>query len=626
MIPERLLRLQQRLEQLMREPWHSYEVPGRWVGSVSPVTFGGAPHYLHHQLERILQRIEQPRPSSRSAVSTVVYNGMVRHITAWQHGPRTEVDGWCSDGSFAKLTALLPYLADAGVTVISLLPILDRGVVGRKGTLGSPYAARHPVRLDPSLAEPALGLGVDEEFRTFVDACHALDVRVVVDVVLRTASIDSDLVPHHPEWFYWVDEQRLDECGGILTAPALAPDDLQRAKDLVEQGILSGLPTPPRSYVDLFTAPPRRVERDERGWLGVGANNRRLRIPGAFADWPPDDPQPAWSDVTYLRLHDHVDFRYMAYNTVRMFERNLERPEYRHALLWNLIAQVIPHFVRVHGVDGAMIDMGHALPADLRHRVIAEARHARADVLLWEENFTLGEASRRAGYDATLGYLPFDAHDNEKLRAFIHRVASGNIPLAYLATPESHNTPRSASREGGIDRTLCVWTLLRLLPKGIPFLHAGMELGETTPVNTGLGFTTEELDDIDSESLPLFSSAVLPWQGQLTIIDNIAKLNAGITASEWHRHTTDDDVIVPIGKDAAIGYLRYCGTSHHAVLVLTWLTNSAAHVEIEIPDDVETLGISDVVSWNHQQGLLDWQAQPYGTLVLAALVTNASRT
>lgn len=603
----------------MRQPWHSYEVPGRWVGSRAPVVFSGAPHFMLHQLERLFERIATRRPRVASPVTTMAYNGMVRHIAAWNHGKNVVNDGWRVDGSFAKMTCLLPMLADMGVTIISLLPILDRGIVGRKGTLGSPYAVRHPVRLDPDLAEPALAIGVDEEFRTFVDACHALDIKVVVEVVLRTASVDSDLVPHHPEWFYWVDEDKLNEQGGTLRPPVFSEEDLQRARSLVERSHFVSLPVPPSTYTRLFTGPPRRVEKDERGWLGIGANNQRLRIPGAFADWPPDDPQPAWTDVTYLRLHDHVDYRYMAYNTVRMFERDLERPEYRHALLWNLIAQIIPHFLRVHGVDGAMIDMGHALPADLRHRVIAEARHTRQDAILWEENFTIHESSRRAGYDATLGYLPFDSHDTAKLRAFLSRVASQQIPLPFFATPESHNTPRSSARKGGIDHTRCVWTLLRLLPMGIPMLHAGMELGETIPVNTGLGFTQDQLANIKSQDLPLFSHAVLPWESDCNLMDHIIRLNVQIQQSEWHRYATNDDMIEVLGTEEVLGYIRRCGSSRHGVLVLANLSAEQRQTKLLSRSGLESIGVHQAITWNTHDGELTWMAEPYDSLVVAVL-------
>lgn len=624
MIPARLLQLHEKLSTLSREPWHAYSVPGIWVGSDEPLTFSGAPQYLMHQLERVFQAIlHGHRTAPLGSTSSLVYNGMARHVTAYNHGKGVAEDGWRLDGSFVKTIALIPYLLDLGVTTLSLLPVVDRGVVGRKGSLGSPYAARYPVRLDPDLAEPSLGLGADAEFRALIEACHAVGIKVVVDVVLRTASIDSDLVPHHPEWFYWVDEGALDAIGGRMMAPEFSSDQIAEARERIDSNRFDELPVPLESYRDMFTAPPRVVERDARGWLGIGVDGRRQRIPGAFADWPPDDPQPAWSDVTYLRLHDHADYRYMAYNTIRMFERKLERPEYRQSLLWNLIAQIIPHFVRVYGVDGAMIDMGHALPADLRRRVIAEARFAHPDVVIWEENFHLQPSSKVAGYDASLGYLPFDAHHNDKLRDFLHRVADNNIPIAYLSTPESHNTPRAASREGGIDRMLCAWTLLRILPRGIPFIHAGMEIGETHPVNTGLGFTPEETAQYPAESLPLFSSAQLPWDEGYLVAREIADLHKAIGASAWSKQTTMHDSITVIEHESVLGFLRRCGTSRHAVVVLANLSDASASVSVNMPTDVGRVGIHEGVEFDEGTGTFTWKARPWGYIVVAALLTSA---
>jgi hypothetical protein len=55
-----------------------------------------------------------------------------------------------------------------------------------------------------------------------------------------------------------------------------------------------------------------------------------------------------------------------------------------------------------------------------------------------------------------------------------------------------------------------VWALGCFLP-AIPFIHAGFELGETVPVNTGLGFSPEELALYGAERLALFSACALDW-------------------------------------------------------------------------------------------------------------------
>ncbi|RPI68550.1 MAG: alpha-amylase, partial [Ignavibacteriae bacterium] len=433
------------LTQQLSDSWHPYTVPGAWLGGKEPITFPSAASYLLHQLDIIEAEERRRRHRSWSLDHAVVYNAMVRHVTSYDHGPGVQTDGWRNTGTFLKMIGLIPYLMRLGIDTLVLMPINEVGMQGKKGTLGSPYAVRHPLHIEQTLAEPSVGMSVEDQARVMVECLHAAGIKVVLETVLRTASIDSELVPLHPEWFYWIDEEKLAELQGGFQAPHFTSEQLADMKDKVQRGDLRSLPEPSVAYQELFAAPPRRVERDHEGWKGIGPKGTILRIPGAFADWPADDPQPAWSDVTYLRMHDHPHYRYMAYNTVRMYERELDTDEYRTHPLWNTIAAVIPYYVRNLNIDGAMIDMGHALPRDLRRKVMKEARAAKSGLLLFEENFSLTSASKEAGYDAAIGYLPLEASDPAKLSSFVSRVANDDIPTRFFATPESHNTKRATA-------------------------------------------------------------------------------------------------------------------------------------------------------------------------------------
>lgn len=576
-----LRRLRSELEELQKQLWHEYYVPGRWVGANDRVRFASAPAYFLYQLNAV-ERLMQRNARAPWSASSITYNAFVRHVTSYDHGKGPADDGWRVTGSFLKLLALLPYLRSMGVATLCLLPITEIGEVGHKGTLGSPYAVRHPFRLDPNLAEPCLGMSVDDQCRMLIEACHMLGMKVVLEVVLRTAAVDSDMVLHHPEWFYWVDEARVRATGRPFSAPSFTDDELVTIKQHVTVNNFKKLPEPSVEYRALFEGPPKRIEHDELGWKGVQAHGHISRIPGAFADWPPDDPQPAWSDVTYMRLHDHSHYRYMAYNTVRMFERTLDVPQYRNHALWNTIASIIPHSIRTLNIDGALIDMGHALPPDLRQRVVQEARQQKPGLLLWEETFDITAASRAKGYDAVVGYVPFDAHDPKQMCHFIERVAQGDMPLRWYAAAETHNTPRAASRDGGAAYASAVWTLLRTLPTGVPFICSGFELGETTPINTGLGFSEEELAAYPDTKLPLFSDVPLPWDNKVQIDSDIRALEQRLLASSWYALAKDDDEIVPLNCDAddIVGFVRYTPSARRGIVVVANL--SAAPVELTI--------------------------------------------
>lgn len=561
------------LEAQLQSQWHPYTVPGAWVQSQEPVVFPSAASYLLHQLQHI-EKLRKMRKGARwSLDGAYVYNAMVRHATSYQHGSGTEQDGWRSTGTFAKMVGLLPYLVHMGIDTIMLLPITDIGEVGKKGSLGSPYSVKNPFRLSPNLGEPALQMSLDDQFRVFVELCHLLNIKVILEVVLRTASIDSDLVQQQPQWFYWVDEAMVQELGGF-SAPHFSKEQIKEAYTKVEQRHFVDLPEPSEEYRNLFTSIPMRVERDEQGWKGIGPKARALRIPGAFADWPPDDPQPAWTDVTYLKLHDHPRYRYMAYNTVRMIERTLDITQYRQSKLWNMIAGMIPHFVRSYNIDGAMIDMGHALPRDLRRRVVQEAKQTRSDLVLFEENFTLTAASAADGYDAVIGYLPFDAYIPEKLKEFVQRAAENDIPIRYFATPESHNTPRFSTRVSQPDAWKALQAFLRLLPKSIAFMHAGIEMGETIPVNTGLGFSSKELKKFREEKLPLFDDVPLPWDNH-TVPTNPTEPVSIVRGT----HS-----VLPISCDQHNGLVAYMAVSsddRRATLVMLNASTKAIHTTLK---------------------------------------------
>jgi hypothetical protein len=249
------------------------------------------------------------------------------------------------------------------------------------------------------------------------------------------------------------------------------------------------------------------------------------RIPGAFADWPPDDSQPPWGDVTYLKMYTHPDFNYIAYNTLRMYDRRLAQQENINAPLWEKIAGILPHYQQTYGIDGVMVDMGHALPVELKREIIRRARSINPDFAFWDENFSVNDRSVEEGYNAVIGYQWADQHHPTKFKTLLKRFHDDPFALPFFATPESHNTPRAAARDGGITYSIYTWAVNAFLPT-IPFIHSGFELGESFPINTGLDFTKEELKHFPSEKLPLFSEYAYDWMRTGELILWMRKVSA----------------------------------------------------------------------------------------------------
>jgi glycosidase len=466
----------------------------------------------------------------------VIYNMFVRSSTAFDHNQNGKLDlphnrdGWRETGTFLKAIALLPYIRSLGVNTIHLLPITSIGSDGNKGSLGSPYAIKNPYELDPNLSEPNVGVGVEEEFKAFVEGAHHLGMRVVVEFVFRTSAKDGDWVKEHPEWVYWIRNAVQDRSPGShdeskYGSPVFTHDELEKIKASAKLHDLNNLIPPHDVYRKMFTQPPtsETIKKRNGRYIGRLQDGTEVRIPGAFADWPPDDSQPPWGDVTYLKMYDHPDFNYIAYNTIRMYDSRLAESKYVNKPLWKAIAGIIPHYQKSFHINGVMIDMGHALPMELKHEMVRHAREIDPDFAFWDENFSVLKQSVEEGYNAVIGYQWSDQHHPHKFKAMLQRFGSEGFPISFFATAESHNTPRAAARKGGVRYSKYAWAMSNFLP-AIPFIHSGFEVGEKLPVNTGLDFTADDLKKYPSESLPLFSEGAYDWENPESFIDWIRKV------------------------------------------------------------------------------------------------------
>ncbi len=615
-----------------------YSVPGLWSGAdraperqlVNPYRF---------YLERIRWIEERPQedpvrgePHGEWTRRAAVYNTLIRAATGWDHDEDGDVDlnpvgdGWMETGTFLKTIATLPLVKQMGFNTLHLLPVTAIGEDGHKGTLGSVYAIQNPYRLDPRLAEPALGLKPEDEFAALIEAAHHLGLRVVLEFVFRTASRDADWVAEHPEWFYWIradipDRKPGEEQGRAYGAPVFSGEQLRRIEQQVEAGNFDELIPPDKGYRDMFTPPPDpdRIERINNRWIGTLEDGTRVRIPGAFADWPPDDPQPPWTDVTYLRLYDHSEFNYIAYNTVRMYDARLAQLENRAEGLWDRIVGILPHYQRHFGIDGVMIDMGHALPMLLKRRIVEAAREIDAEFAFWDENFRITRQSREEGYNAVIGNYWWLAYRPERLIAdMLRRCAGSGYPIPFFSAPESHNTPRAAARPGGTPYARLLWVLGCLLP-AIPFCHAGFELAETWPVNTGLDFQPEELPRYPAEDLPLFSEAAYEWENEHNLVGWIRRV-LNIRSGHGHAITDPDpatfDLVASDSSNVWAVIRRRGGRAVAVLFNLSW--DNPQTFRIRLPtQDARLADLLSERTFALREGTLAGSLEPAESVILS---------
>ena len=574
-----MVRIEERLENAPSEP---VQIPGLWIDPHgSPDAQSVVPEqFFRDSLLNILatpptKRVVDGGIPGDWGKNAIAYNLLVRYGAAFDLNGDGEISceplasGWRETGTFLKAITMLPFIRSLGCNTIHLLPITSIGQDGNKGDMGSAFAIRDPYALDEHLAEPALGLDAETEFAAFVEAAHHLGIRVVVDFVFRTAAKDAAWAKDHPEWFYWIRADVADRKPGeqnedAYGTPLFEPDELREVYDAVGQGRFHELPPPHAIHRNMFTVPPApETLRLENGcWRGTAPDPRTgepvaVRIPGAFCDWTPDSSQPPWTDVTYLRMYDHPDFNYMAYNTVRMYATQLGKPEHIVTGLWDKIIEVIPHYQTHYRVDGVMIDMGHSLPVELKQRLVARARQVDPDFALWAEEFNLTPHAREEGYNVCLGPFMQTCRDRNNFRNWLRWIHEDGLPVPFMATAENHNTPRAVHWEGGTAFTRYAQTLGAFLP-GVPYLHNGIELAESTPANTGFDFTDEETAALPPSILPLFSAAAMDWTRKQTLVEDFRRIHALRTQHPDLFANADAGSLTPIEteSDALVGYTR----------------------------------------------------------------------
>ena len=99
-----------------------------------------------------------------------------------------------SQGTLAAAQQRLDYLKDLGVDIIWLMPIHPRGIQGRIGSLGSPYAPRdyHAVNSD---------FGTIADLKAFVTAAHQRGMQVWLDWVANHTAKDNVWITQHRDYY-----------------------------------------------------------------------------------------------------------------------------------------------------------------------------------------------------------------------------------------------------------------------------------------------------------------------------------------------------------------------------------------------------------------------------------------
>ena len=91
------------------------------------------------------------------------------------------------EGTFNGVTSRLPDLQKLGVNIVWLMPIHPLGELKKKGTIGSPYAVRDYMEVNPSY-------GTKADLKKLVAEAHRLGLKVIIDIVANHSSWDNVLM------------------------------------------------------------------------------------------------------------------------------------------------------------------------------------------------------------------------------------------------------------------------------------------------------------------------------------------------------------------------------------------------------------------------------------------------
>ncbi len=98
------------------------------------------------------------------------------------------------EGTFRAFATHLPRLRRLGVDILWFMPLYPIGEEGRKGTLGSYYAVKDYLEVNPEF-------GTKAELKALIDTAHAMGFRVLFDWVANHTARDHSWATEHPEWY-----------------------------------------------------------------------------------------------------------------------------------------------------------------------------------------------------------------------------------------------------------------------------------------------------------------------------------------------------------------------------------------------------------------------------------------
>lgn len=494
-------------------------------GEIGVCAYDFYKYYIEYVLSQRKENLMLQK--SRPITGENMYCAQLRMLTSWRHLSNKEIR--C--GTFLKSILMLPYLKSMGISMIYLLPVFKTGTAYKKGDMGSVYAIQNIYKLDPNLHDPILGLCTDEllelEFQAFVESCHILEIKVIQDFVFRTVSRDCDLLVEHPNWFYWIKADGSFQAPDFEGIPELTTVNIEWISKMYENPNL-------REYLSKFTFSPDVLDGEK--WNGIKQKYEssgtsavlkaveeeyHITTAPAFSDVL-NDFQAPWQDVTYIKMsfdtHDQAK-KYVRAENPPYIMQDIAKASVccgreKNKELWNYIVEIIPYYQKKYGIDGARIDMAHALPDLLNERIIETCKKYNKNFILWSEEMQLEKAgtARKKGFHFISGKIwgRFREYQRKSNLSDLQKeIIHSELPVvSCLESPDTLRIPYF------IKEQKILWFMMGVscfIPNTVTMINNGMEIGEKEPMNYGF----DNIDDINSILSPEDE-----MNGKLSMFDN----------------------------------------------------------------------------------------------------------
>lgn len=405
-----------------------------------------------------------------------IYSLMIRSATAWDHDRDDVIHHdnlyhLSDNGTFLKSIALLPLLQRMGVNTILLHQPFALG----KSEHAHDYACKEAVvdfqKIDETLCDPLVKkMSAKQQFSAFVEACHILHIRVLLEYCPAKMARENAYIAKHPDWFYWIDEAYEKDyhapiCHGLPqnSLPySYTQKDLYKSEDTIQHIKQFKTVT--------YDASVKSLADIQKKYHVVCAPSIVDQINATIE---------ADKDTTILRFYD--DENYMVQDRIRP---DLYPGKKAIRTCWNQVTRNITWYQKEFDIDGIYLENPYLLPEKLQIEIAQVARKQRKDFVLIAEDTEIEHSERwlEKGYNMISGNSGYEESKiwEYKFHNFAYRLKGNACPM--FAASEFYDSRRISCLENGKQLAMMLTVMNHFLPNGVPMMMNGIESFDVQPM------------------------------------------------------------------------------------------------------------------------------------------------